>query len=287
MTGSSNRKRPTVPFDQTGGEAWLYTTAVGRLLLKLLTRPFVSRLAGAVMDSPLSAPAVARFVRRHGIDLTLYESEHYRSYNAFFTRRIRPEHRPIAPPPHLVSPCDCKLSVYPIDGDRRFFIKGSPYSVSELLGGDPLAAAYDGGWCLICRLAVDDYHRYCYIDDGEKGGNVSIPGALHTVRPIALDHVNIYKRNTREYTVLHTAHFGDVVQVEVGALMVGRICNHRQAGMFRRGEEKGYFAFGGSTIVLLFRRGTVIPDEELVDNTEKGLETVVRMGETCGVCAHP
>ena len=282
MTTANRTLRPTVPFDQTGGEAWLYTTAVGRLLLKGLTRPTVSRLAGAVMNSRLSAPAVGRFVRRHGVDLSLYETAHYRSYNAFFTRRIRPEHRPIAPAPALISPCDCKLSVYPIDGDRRFFIKGSPYAVSDLLNDDPLAADYDGGWCMICRLTVDDYHRYCYIDDGEKGENVFVPGVLHTVRPVALDHVNIYKRNAREYTVLHTAHFGDVVQVEVGALMVGRICNRQQAGAFCRGEEKGYFEFGGSTIVLLFRRGAVVPDADLIENTRNGLETVVKMGEICG-----
>lgn len=280
--------RPSIPMEELpcGALPFLYRTLPGRALLRVLTRPGVSRLAGRFLDSRLSARAVVGFVRRHEIDLSLYEPEAYASYNAFFTRRIRPELRPIDPSPrHLIAPCDCKLSAYPIDGDSRFWIKGAPYTIEELLDGDPAAEAYRGGVCLICRLTVDDYHRYCYIDDGFKTDNRFIEGVLHTVQPIALEHCNIYKRNCREYTTLHTAHFGDVIQVEVGALMVGRIRNHQQAGAYRRGEEKGLFEFGGSTIVLLLKADAADIDRDILDNTRQHCETIVRMGEKIGIAA--
>lgn len=279
--------RPTVPAEEPRGAlAFLYKTPAGRLLLRGLTRPLVSRLAGGFMNSRLSKPMIGSFVRKNGMALADYEETEYRCYNQFFTRRIRPELRPIdSDPTHLISPCDCKLSAYPIDAGSRFWIKQSSYTVDELLGGNPLAAQYADGVCLICRLTVDDYHRYCYIDDGEKEDNHFLPGVLHTVQPIALERVNIYKRNCREYTLLHTAHFGDVVQVEVGALMVGKIRNHHGPALIRRGAEKGLFEFGGSTIVLLLKRGAAEIDADLLDNTRHGLETVVRMGEKIGVQA--
>lgn len=277
--------RPAVAVqDAKGGVlAFLYGTLPGRMLLKPLTRPAFSRLAGVVLNSRLSSLAVKPFARRHGIRLSDYEPVSYRSYNEFFTRRIRPQLRPIdRDPAHLISPCDCKLSAYPIGEDSRFEIKHSSYTVPELLGGDPIAQEYRGGICLICRLTVDDYHRYCYLDNGWKEGNHFLPGELHTVQPIALDHVNIYKRNCREYTVLHTAHFGDVVQIEVGALMVGKIRNHHGPASFGRGQEKGFFEFGGSTIVLLLKKDAAAIDADILKNTRLHLETIVRMGQKIG-----
>lgn len=278
--------RDTLPVEDHPGGAlsFLYHTLPGRALLKLLIRPGLSRFVGRLMDSRLSRPLIRPFLKNHHIALDEYMPEEYSSFNACFTRRIRPERRPIdREPTHLIAPCDSKLSAYTIDGESRFWIKGSPYTVAELLDNEGLAAAYRGGICLICRLAVDDYHRYCYIDDGHKGDNHFLPGVLHTVQPVALTHGNIYKRNSREYTLLHTAHFGEVVQVEVGAMLVGRICNHHGQAAFFRGREKGYFAYGGSTIVLLLKQGVVTLDPALMENTQNGQETIVRMGEPIGV----
>lgn len=183
---------------------------------------------------------------------------------------------------HLISPCDSKLSAYKICSRSIFRIKDSHYRIEDLLQNKSLAQQYSGGLCLIFRLEVDDYHRYCYIDDGEKGDNIYINGELHTVNPIALEHYNIYKRNCREYTILHTEHFGDVAQVEVGAMMVGRIANHHREYAFLRGEEKGMFLFGGSTIVLLIEKDRVRLDEDILRNTADGFETVVKYGEKIG-----
>lgn len=263
--------------------ARLYDTLGGRFILKFLVMPAVSKAAGAFMDSPLSVPLIKKFIKKHNLDTSDYIMKKFRSYNDFFTRKIKPEKRPIDyRSDHLISPCDSKLSVYRIQKNSIFKIKDSLYKISDLLANEFLARRYDGGYCFIYRLEVDDYHRYCYIDDGQKTENFFIDGELHTVNPIALKHYNIYKRNCREYTVMHTDNFGDVVHMEVGALMVGRICNHHGEYYFVKGEEKGLFRFGGSTIVQLFEKDRIRPDRDILRNTREGFETVVHYGEKTG-----
>lgn len=258
----------------------LYGTVCGRVILKALTAPAVSKVAGAFMDSRLSVPLIKRFIKSSGIDTSQYVMKKFRSYNEFFTRRVKRGMRPIdRMPSHFISPCDSKLTVYKIGKSSVFRIKGSRYRVSDLIQNDFLAKRYEGGYCMIFRLEVDDYHRYCYIDSGTKTENTFINGELHTVNPIALEHYNIYKRNCREYTVLHTENFGDVVQVEVGAMMVGRIVNRHGAAEVVRGEEKGKFEFGGSTIVLLVQEDMIRIDDDILRNSAENIETVVKYGE--------
>ena len=261
----------------------LYGSSAGRMLLKLLTAPTLSRAAGAFMDSRLSKPLIKPFIRRSGIDMSQFEQRDFRSYNDFFTRRVLPGKRTVdMSPERLISPCDSKLTVYSIDRRSVFRIKGSRYRVSDLLGSRELAQRYCGGLCLIFRLEVDDYHRYCYFDSGRKSENIFISGELHTVNPIALEKYNIYKRNSREYTIMETENFGTAAQIEVGAMMVGRICNLHGAGEFVRGEEKGRFEFGGSTIVLLLEKGVAVIDADILKNSSEGIETAVKYGEGIG-----
>lgn len=261
----------------------LYGNTAGRALLKIITLPVVSKLVGAFMDSPLSIPLIEPFIRRNNIDMTQFQDVRFKSYNALFTRRIRPETRPVdLNASSLISPCDSKLTAYKIGAKSIFNIKGSKYRVSDMLRDTFLARRYIGGYCLIFRLCVDDYHRYCFIDNGVCSGSVSIPGELHTVNPIALRHFNIYKRNSREYTILRTENFGDVIQIEVGAMLVGRICNDKTSGEFCKGEEKGRFEFGGSTIVLLFEPGRIAVDDDILRNSANNTETVVKYGERIG-----
>ncbi len=236
------------------------------------------------MDTRLSKPLIPGFFENNGINRADYLPEEYSSFNACFTRRIRPELRPIDDDPtHLIAPCDSKLSAYAIDENSLFFIKGAPYSVADLVADEELAGAYVGGTCLIFRLCVEDYHRYHFLDDGTQEEPRFIKGILHTVQPVALDHCNIYHRNCREITTLHTAHFGEIVQIEVGAMLVGRICNHKGVTTFKRGDEKGYFAYGGSTVVCLFKQGAVEIDPAILENTNNDLETVVRLGHHIGM----
>ena len=163
-----------------------------------------------------------------------------------------------------------------------FPIKQSHYTVSSLLRNEKIAKHYQDGYCLVFRLCVDHYHRYCYVDSGKKSRNIHLPGIFHTVRPVALDQLPVYTENSREYTVIKTDTFGPVVQMEVGAMLVGRIVNYKEAGMVFRGEEKGMFQYGGSTIVLLVKKDRVKIRQDVLERSRHGIETPVRMGEVIG-----
>lgn len=264
--------------------AFLYGTTFGRGIVSLLVRPWISNLAGRLMDSSLSVIAVKPFLKKSRIDMTEYEQRKFRSFNDFFTRRILEEKRPIdREPGHLIAPCDSKLTVYPITADSRFRVKNTEYTLQSLLKDPVLARRYEGGTFLIFRLTVGDYHRYSYADSGIKGENIHIPGVFHTVNPVANDHYPIYKENTREYTVLESERFGSVLMMEVGATMVGRIVNYHGAGPVQRGQEKGRFEFGGSTIVMCLEKDKAVIDADVIANTKEDIETVVKLGQKIGV----
>lgn len=248
-------------MDQNRQLGFLYGTPFGRCILKVLVRPWVSKTVGAYMNSGLSKHRVKRFIAENGIDMSSYEDREYTSFNDFFTRRLRPGARVVTDEPGaFVCPCDSRLSAYRVTPELTFFIKGSPYSVSSLLGGDGIADSFSGGSCLVFRLCVDDYHRYCRFDSGSERYRRRIPGVLHTVNPISLGRYNFFTMNSREYAVLDTKHFGVAAQAEIGAMMVGRICNKAPED-FRAGDEKGYFEFGGSTVAVLLGKGYQIRDE--------------------------
>ena len=183
----------------------------------------------------------------------------------------------------LISPCDSRLSVYKISDHNVFSIKNTRYTVKSLLRNQKLAKLYDGGYIWIFRLSVEDYHRYIYVDNGKVSGNIRIPGIFHTVNPIANDHYPIYKENTREYSLLKSKNFGLLLQMEVGALLVGRIENKPGRKTVQRGEEKGNFAFGGSTVILMTQKNQVCPDKDILKYSLRGIETKVKLGERVGI----
>lgn len=260
----------------------LYGTFLGRCALKILVCKFVSDLGGWYMGSRLSKHRVVPFVEKNQIDMTQYEQREFSSYNDFFTRRILDGKRPYVNDENvLISPADSKLSCYKIDQDSRFMIKDTMYSLGDLLADEKLASKYLNGYCMIFRLTVDDYHRYSFIDDGKVIGDKYIPGKFHTVNPIANDYYPIYKQNSRSYTIIESKNFGEMIQMEVGAMMVGKIVNH-QIKECHRGEEKGYFEFGGSTVIILLKENQVVIDQDIIDNTNHDKETVVKLGETIG-----
>ena len=226
--------------DLANGQKFLYRNAFGRMLLKVIVKPFVTKLGGWYMNRKCSKGMINKFVKKNNIDLSQYDMTNINCYNDFFSRKIKPGYRTIDENTNrLISPCDSKLQAFKIEENSVFKIKDSYYRVADLINNEELANEYIGGHCLIFRLTVDDYHRYCYVDNGTKTKNTYIKGVFHTVNPIALERYNIYKRNSREYTILNTENFGQIIQVEVGALMVGKIQNHHQEATFKKGEEKG------------------------------------------------
>jgi phosphatidylserine decarboxylase len=264
----------------------LYSRKLGRLLLKPLVTPLFSRMAGSFLDSGLSTLLIRNFIRFHGIDMWDYEPKKYRSFNEFFTRRLAEGARKMEKAPEvLVSPCDSRVSVYEINDDCVFRVKHTPYTVESLLKDRKLAAEYAGGYVWLFRLCVGDYHRYIYADSGTIRKFVRIPGVLHTVNPVANEQFPIYKENTREFCILQSENFGKMIQMEVGALLVGKIINHPRGCVVRRGWEKGRFAFGGSTVILITGRGAARPDADILENSRQGIETRVRLGERVGASA--
>ena len=262
----------------------LYGSVYGRTVLKVLTQPVLSKIVGCLLDTKLSCLLINGFIKNNNIDMSQYEEVEYKSYNDFFTRRIKSELRPIDMNPDvLISPSDGRVTVYDIDEDASFMIKDTLYNVETLTKSKKAANIYKNGKFVIIRLCVDNYHRYCYIDNGHKTKNKFIKGVLHTVNPIANDYFEIYKENSRECSILYTENFGRIMQIEVGALMVGRIKNHDQVSLTTRGDEKGMFEFGGSTICLLIEDGKVAIDEDLIKNTQDGYETAIKMGERIGI----
>ena len=264
----------------------LYGSTFGRILLKPLVTPVVSNIAGAFLSTKCSCLLIKPFIRSNNIDMSQFEDVKYKNYNEFFSRKIREGARTIdMEATHFISPADSKLTVLPITENARFTLKHTDYSVSSLLKNSELARTYHDGYAFIFRLTVDDYHRYCYVDDGIKEENIHIPGKFHTVNPIANDYYPIYKENTREYSILHSKHFGDIVMMEVGALLVGKIVNLHEKAEVKRGQEKGYFQFGGSTVVLLTKANTVQVDKDILENSKEGIETIVKFGEKIGTLA--
>lgn len=261
----------------------LYRFRLGRRAAEILARPGFTRAAGRFMDSCVSRILIKPFIRLNRVSMQDAPDEKYKSFNAFFTRRLKPGTRPIDPDERaLISPCDGLLTVYELAPGGVFSVKGTPYTAEALTGNAELAREYAGGWCLVFRLTPADYHRYAFPDDGRYIAHGRVPGVFHTVRPEALAGAPVYKTNARQYACLETKRFGRVLYIEVGATMVGRIVNKRFEGEFKRGEEKGMFEFGGSTIILLTQAGILEPDGEILAENRAGREARVRLGEAVG-----
>lgn len=273
----------TCSCKEGGSLKLLYHTVAGRCILKILTRPAVSVIGGAFLGTPISRIWIKKYIDKNKIDMSRFKKTIYQSFNDFFTRELKgTKDFKKYPKNLLLAPCDGKVSAYIISKENTFYIKNSLYTIKDLIEDEALAEDFIGGTCVIFRLTPDDYHRYHYIDDGRILAQKKILGILHTVRPIAHSKYPVYIRNSRVCTRMHTVNFGEVIQIEVGALMVGKIQNHKSSGTFSRGEEKGYFEFGGSTIILILKKDSVEMNRELIENTIRGEESILRMGHVIG-----
>lgn len=296
--GTRGEATKTVPYrDRETGEIcyervfgaqalrFLYETRRGGLLRKGLRRPAVSRLYGLMQRRGASRGRIPAFVAGLGIDASEAELplEAYRSLDDFFTRRLKPGARPVDPEPRvLVFPADGRVLVYPRLDGVRLQVKGCSVDLEELLGDRDAASRFRDGTAIVVRLAPADYHRFHFPDDGEAGAALPIRGPLESVHTIALDAGSQSLRNKREVTWLASRGFGQIAIVEVGAMLVGTIVQTYVPGPVTRGQEKGYFRFGGSTVALLLEPGRLRIDADLVEASAAGLETRVKMGTRIG-----
>lgn len=260
---------------------FLCSSPFGRFLYNLTLFLQVPKIMGAFLRSPLSKFFIKGFVKKNNIDMSAFAGVKFKSFNDFFTRKDN-SRKPELSPETLISPCDSALSVFNIEENSTFKIKGFDYTLKDFFETDEFDKTFSGGNALIFRLAATDYHRYCYIDSGSLEKNHFLKGKLYSVQPVCCRTFKVYTKNRRSWTILHTQNFGDVAQVEVGAFSVGGIKNHHENYNFSKGEEKGYFDLHGSTIVMLFRKNTIKLDEEILAQTANGKETTVKYGQPIG-----
>ena len=239
------------------------------------------------LNHPVSRREIRPFIERKLVDVAelAQPPETYRNFNAFFTRRLKPGARPVSQDPEAVcAPVDGKAFVFPrLEEGTRVPVKGCEIGVASLLASEVLAQRYDGGSAAVLRLAFYDYHRFHFPVDGEAGPARGIPGRYYHVNPVATARVpDALCRNKRAVTELASAGFGTVTCVEVGAFINGGIVQTYTPGPAVRGQEKGFFQVGGSTVVLLFEPGRVVFDDDLVRDSEAGLEVHVEAGSRIG-----
>ena len=265
----------------SGFVKFLYCTVPGRTALKLIMKSHADRIVTRFLWSSASHRVVGWYANRNQITLTEEEKDEFRSFRDFFLRTRE------APPVddeagHLISPCDGWLSAFEINDGCCFEIKNSHYRICDFLQDEEVAERYRNGLCLVFRLCPSDYHHYSYIDDGYQGENHPIPGVLHSVQPIACEKYPVYVLNRRNWCLLTTENFGTVVQCEIGALVVGGICNEIENEAFKKGQEKGHFELAGSTIVLLFEPDTIELNAEIIEKLSRGEEARVTQNEWIG-----
>lgn len=277
MTKVYNRKTLKIEEIKHIGEKPLNIIYKNKTLLKIATSKPISKIYGIYNNTPISKIKINKFIKQNNIDIDLYENKKYKTFNQFFIRKLK-NIKIEQEKNTLISPCNSKLSVYKIKENLKVNIKNHEYTLDELFDNENLEN-YKNGYILIFRLAVDDYHRYHYIDDGKLIKNKNIKGKYHTVSSTSKNH-KIYKENYRQYSILETKNFGKIIYMEVGAMLIGKIKNHNKP-KFIRGEEKGYFLPGGSTVVLVMNNIKI--DKDIIEYSNKGIETIVSVGEKIGI----
>ncbi|KAJ0077830.1 hypothetical protein Patl1_36952 [Pistacia atlantica] len=212
------------------------------------------------------------------------------TFNDFFIRELKLGARPIASLENdevAVCAADSRLMAFKSAEDSlRVWIKGRKFSIQGLLGKEIVSDAFVDGSLVIFRLAPQDYHRFHFPVSGIIERIVDIPGCLYTVNPIAVNskYCNVFTENKRVVSIISTKHFGKVAFIAIGATMVGSITFLKKEGDFvKKGDEFGYFSFGGSTVICVFEKDAIKIDEDLLANSGRSLETLVRVGMSLGV----
>lgn len=266
---------------------WAYDHRVGRAVFSFLLfrRRIFSHLMGLYCDSARSRRQIRSFIDKLKIDTeeVLQPLDSFVSFNDFFTRRLKPSSRPYDDAPRaVISPADGRVLVYPrIEQDTVVPVKGRSFTLSALL--EMAAGDFLNGSLAVIRLCPADHHRFHFPCDGEILTSRLINGFYHSVNPIALaSRISVFTENKRALTLMRNPLLGKVAMVEIGAFGVGSIVQTFTGSHAVKFQEKGYFKYGGSTIVLVFRPHTLTFSADLIENTAEGYETFLKVGERIG-----
>ena len=267
----------------------LYSKKYAKLLLNILVgNSLVSTIFGRIMDNKISKCFIRNFVLKNKINIEESEKgiDEFSCFNDFFIRNLKPNSRKINKDEDvLVSPADGKVLVYArLHKSVNLSIKGSKYTLATLLHDDELALKYEDCSVAIIRLSPTDYHRFHFPSDGYVSDTKEITGKYYSVTPVALKYKpDLYFENKRAICEIKNEKVQDFLFLEIGATMVGSIIQtHLPYSEIKKGDEKGYFKFGGSTVILIFQKDNILFDKELLDNTDNNYETAILMGESVG-----
>lgn len=268
---------------------WLYQSSFGRFFQKILCTAPVSGLYGVLQDSAFSANKIQPFIKNFNINEDDYLPEEgrtnenpYSTFNQFFIRRFKEGRRPVESDKSLMPAfCEARYFGYESLNDKAEIpVKGQYMSAKALLAHSDWESTFEEGPLLLARLCPVDYHRFHFPDDGVVLDHYVLHGSYHSVNPVALKaKPEIFMLNERQVTIMDTLNFGKLAYIEVGATMVGKIIQSTELNSFSRGEEKGYFLFGGSTVIVLGEKGKWRPTADLIKNTAEGIETWVPLGQ--------
>ena len=272
-----------------GAISLIYSNPVGNNILpKLASKKALTDFYGKCCDLKLSKIYIKKFVKKFNIDMNEYEKDinEFSSFNDFFYRKLSSDSRLINEDKNkFISPCDGKLlAIENLNSDCSFRIKGYKYTVNDLINDKSISGLYKNGICLIFRLCPTDYHRFHFVDSGICSDSKHIKGCYYSVNPIALKNIDkVFTENKREYSIFKTDNFDDIIYVEIGATFVGSIIQNYEPNIkVEKGEEKGYFKFGGSTVILLLKEGIINLDKDIKTQSKLGIETAVHLGEKIG-----
>jgi phosphatidylserine decarboxylase len=262
---------------------------LSRLFLPFFTKiAFFSKFYGFIQKSRMTRWKVAPFIRAYEIDAKefLEPVMAFRSFNDFFIRKLKPDVRPLAPGDEVaILPADGRyLAFQNFEESDTIFVKGKKFSLEKLLRNDAKTKQFRNGSLIIARLCPVDYHRFHFPCACVPGRAELINGDLYSVNPIALKkNIEILTENKRVITSLKTERFGEVLYIEIGATYVGSIeQTYEPAHSYAKGDEKGYFSFGGSCLILLFEKDRIILDNDLLETTQSQIEMRGLLGQSLG-----
>jgi phosphatidylserine decarboxylase len=288
-----DRRMNTYNKENVAGEGilnFIYSNSFAKTFLPdVASKKILTKLYGVGCDSKFSRRYIKNFVNKFNINMDEYEKniDEYNSFNDFFYRRLSKNSRNICnDEKSFISPCDGKLlAIDKLDENSSFAVKGFKYTLSELLQNEDLSKEYSNGTCLVFRLCPTDYHRFHFVDSGVCSQSKFIKGKYYSVNPVALENISkVFSENKREYSILKSHNFDDVIYIEVGATFVGSIIQtYSSSSEVNRGDEKGYFKFGGSTVIVVLKENILKIDEDICYQSKLGIETSVYMGEKIGV----
>lgn len=305
---SENQKENTIQFynrysgkneiEKVYGNAmvqFLYNSTPGKIMTPLLANRTISKAYGFMQNLSMTQAKVPKFVKNFNIDMSEYkpgsletkdQNLSYKNFNEFFIRQFRPGKREFLSEEGRMPACaEARYFGYEsVDENTVVPVKGKYLNEAGILDNKELAKDFAGGPLLIARLCPVDYHRYHYMDNGKTLKSYQVKGEFHSVNPAALKaKSDIFLANERRVSILETENFGKIAYVEVGAVCVGKIVqSFDESKSFKRGDEKGYFLFGGSTVIVIGQKGKWRPSDDILSNTKKGLETYIHLGDEIG-----